>query len=61
VHVPLDPVDHLEILDLLARYVHAIDLGTPEQWTDCFRSPSAETPFFCAHTNHIAANQTRIG
>jgi hypothetical protein len=36
VPVPLDPVDHLEILNLLARYVHAIDLGTPEQWADCF-------------------------
>lgn len=28
--------DRLDILDLLARYAHAIDDGTPEEWADCF-------------------------
>ena len=28
--------DHLEVLNLLARYCHAIDLGAPEEWADCF-------------------------
>ena len=28
--------DHLAILNLIARYNHAIDLGDPEMWADCF-------------------------
>ena len=34
--MPLAVADHLEILNLLARYAHAIDFGTPEEWADCF-------------------------
>lgn len=28
--------DHLAVLNHIARYNHAIDLGTPEEWADCF-------------------------
>lgn len=28
--------DHVAILNLLARYNHAIDLGNSEDWADCF-------------------------
>ena len=28
--------DHLAILNLIARYNHAIDLVNPEMWADCF-------------------------
>lgn len=34
--MPLVPEDHLAILNLLSRYNHAIDLGSPEMWADCF-------------------------
>lgn len=32
----LSAEDHLAILNHVARYNHAIDLGTPEEWADCF-------------------------
>jgi SnoaL-like domain len=28
--------DHVAVVNHIARYNHAIDLGTPEQWADCF-------------------------
>ncbi len=34
--MPLAPEDHLAILDLIARYNHAIDFGSAEMWADCF-------------------------
>jgi hypothetical protein len=34
--MPLAAEDHLAILDLIARQSHAIDLGNPEMWADCF-------------------------
>ncbi len=34
--MPLAAEDHLAILNLIARYNHAIDLGNPEMWADCF-------------------------
>lgn len=32
----LSSEDHLAVLNHVARYNHAIDLGTPEEWADCF-------------------------
>jgi SnoaL-like domain len=32
----LSAEDHLAILDLVARYSHAIDFGTPDEYADCF-------------------------
>ena len=34
--MPLDPADTLAILDLAARYNHAIDYGDPEAWAGTF-------------------------
>lgn len=34
--MPLDPADTLEILQLAARYNHAIDYGDPEAWAGTF-------------------------
>lgn len=34
--MPLPAEDHLAILDLVARYNHAIDFGSPEEYVDCF-------------------------
>jgi hypothetical protein len=32
----LSAEDHLAVLNHIARYNHAIDLGTPDEWADCF-------------------------
>lgn len=34
--MPLAPADHLAILNLLAAYNHAIDLGDSAAWAECF-------------------------
>ncbi len=42
----------------LCIQVHAVEYD-PNPSTRC--RPKADTPFFCAHTNQIAANQVRSG
>jgi hypothetical protein len=39
--MPLEATDHLAILDLIARYNHAIDFGTAQEYADCF-TPDGE-------------------
>lgn len=42
----MDVADQLAIHDLYVRYTHAIDLGDPEGWADCFTSDGVlELPY----------------
>ena len=47
----LSVADRLEILDLYARYTHAIDRHGGEAWVDCFTPDgSLEIPYRSQHT-----------
>ena len=53
--------DHLAIVNHIARYNHAIDLGTPQEWADCFTDDAefdAEPVVHCRGREELLAFAT---